>query len=390
MPFAHDAFMSYSSQDQPWAKRIATDLQAKGLRTFVDKQGLLAGHDWDEQLVDELEVSQHVIVVWSDHARASDWVLNEHTLFRTIVRNAARQNDPDALPRRIIPVYLEGEYKPFKKWERVDFIKRAGAYAGVVDAVDHEVWRATIAKLEATIRDAEIARTIPALLITTTRNALSHVDPNAAWPPPPAEGESLNTLVERLGIGSFAALLDCYDNDRGDWRPFGGAASSVREILDRAQDEINAILRREGLEEFRWDYLDDLFWGGSPEDAVARLKGDPAIVVLDPVSLYDPGVLNWVQSRLIPAVRQNHQASVILLPPFTMPPSATVLRESIQRLAWEVFDAYYNPPVFSRDRHARYVTAVGDLMDLKASLLVGIGPVLAPGDRGDEPRWTRA
>jgi hypothetical protein len=78
------------------------------------------------------------------------------------------------------------------------------------------------------------------------------------------------------------------------------------------------------------------------------------------------------------AIRENARAVVTVLPPYALPPSAGVLRESIQGLATEIFASFYDPPVAAR-LTPRYVAGVGDVMDLKASLLTGIGAAVATG-----------
>jgi hypothetical protein len=283
--------------------------------------------------------------------------------------------------RHLIAVSLEGAFAPLGRWERIDELRNA--YERGANAVEEEVWTAMREKLLRSVEQADIAKRVPLLVVTTTRDALGRVDPDTPLPPPPRAGESLTSLIERLRLGSREQLLDSYGSDPGDWRPFG-SQSSVKTILGQLQDEINSQLRDEGLEPFRWDYLDDEFWSQSPEQVLGRLKREPAVVVLDPVSLYDDNVKWMTNDFVMPPIRQNENAVMIVLPPFAMPPTATALRDSIKGLAVEVFNSYWNPPVASRSRFARYVIGVGDLVDLKAGLLAGIGPVLAEG-RGEEP-----
>jgi hypothetical protein len=384
--FTNDAFISYSSEDRPWAQRVAQDLEAKGLNVFVDKPGLVAGAPWDEQLYAQLEDSQHLVVLWSGNAKDSDWVNNEFTTFRTLIRPPVRDGPPGP-PRHIIPVYLEGEYAPFKKYEHIDFVREAGAYPAGPGAIDAGVWQDVMDKLEQSIRHAEATRPVPLLVITTTRANLSGVDPDKPYPPPPAKGESLNELIARLEIGSHAKLLDYYGDEPSDWRPFGKALS-VKGILEQLKDAINQRLTKDGLQPFRWDYLDRAFWSNDLDQVAERLRRKTVVVVLDPLSLYDNYVAYAIRDFVLTPVRKNDEASLIVLPPFAMPSSASALRDSIQRLAKEVFDSYYNPPVDSA-RYARYVTSVGDEVDLKASVLAGIGPMLARQGGDDGGTYTR-
>jgi hypothetical protein len=373
--YTYDAFISYVRRDEAWAKRVAEDLGGRGFETFLDTDTLVGGAEWESQLVAGVEASQHMVVLWSEGA-ASEWVTKEVSTFQATIRHTATSGE-GSRPRLVIPVYLSGEdSKILAKYQHIDVIRAAGAYDAGPAAVPVETWRAVIDRLDTSIRHADAARRVPLLVVTTTHEALSNVDPTRPLPPPPMAGRSLEALIEQLGIPTREQLLQSYGNNRGDWRPFGSELG-VREILEQLKDEINLELSKEGLQRFRWDSLDDEFWSEDPEAVAERLKREPTVVVLDPVALYDHGVSWMTTNYLLPNVRQNDNAVVVVLPPFAMPSSAAALRESIRGLATEVFNSYYNPPVFSETRYARYVTSVGDVVDLKAWLLTGIGPVLA-------------
>ena len=385
MAFTNDAFISYSSEDRSWAQRVAQDLAAKGLTVFVDKPGLVAGADWDEQLHSQLRDSQHLVVLWSGHARDSDWVNNEFTTFRSLIRPIAREGPPGTA-RHIIPIYLEGDYAPLNKYEHIDFVRATAAYPAGAAAIDGGVWQDVMDKLERSLRTAEDARRVPLLVITTTKSNLREINPDKPYPPPPAHGESLNELIGRLGIGSRDNLLGYYGDEPSDWRPFGSALS-VKGILEQLKDAINQRLTNEGLQPFRWDYLDRAFWSDDLDQVAERLRRETVVVVLDPLSLYDDYVFYAIRQSVLTPVSKNDEASVIVLPPFAMPTSASALRDSIRRLAKDVFDSYYNPDFGSTARFGRYVPSVGDEVDLKACVLAGIGPMLA-GKAGNRNSFT--
>jgi TIR domain len=382
--FTYDAFVSYSRRDAAWATRVSAALRDKGLRIFLDTERLLAGEIWTTQLLDAIEGSQHLVVLWSEQAK-SDWVTDEIASFRAQLRHPSSEGDN--VPRHIIPIYLEGEYQVLAQYEHIDEIREAGMYDAGPDAVPAEVWRTVVDQLEASIRAGEATRRVPVLVVTTTREALRTVEPGRQLPPAPLRGMSLDALIENLGLASRDALLASYGPDRSDWRPFG-SATSVKAILEQLKDDINNELSAAGLQRFRWEYLDDEFWTDTPERVAERLKREPNVIVLDLLSLYDDYVRWMTTNHVIPSIRENDSAVLMVLPPFAMPPTATALRESIRGLATEVFNSFYNPPVFSRGRYARYVTSVGDEVDLKAWLLTGIGPVLADEVRDNRVVYT--
>src|SRR4051812_27908810 len=97
--FGYHAFISYAREDKDWALRLHADLTNRGLDVFLDQRGLLAGREWNEQLTEGIRKSRHAIILWSAHARASDWVLDEIARSRNLARGPA--------DRRLIPVYLD-------------------------------------------------------------------------------------------------------------------------------------------------------------------------------------------------------------------------------------------------------------------------------------------
>jgi hypothetical protein len=97
------AFISYSHTDQEWAARLSEDLSENQVKAFLDRNSLRAGPRWEDQLQMQLRNSRHLIAVWSDAARESDWVQRELAEFLGIVSVSG------ATDRQIIFVVLQGE-----------------------------------------------------------------------------------------------------------------------------------------------------------------------------------------------------------------------------------------------------------------------------------------
>ncbi len=72
----NDIFISYSSKDRAWVEGLARLLTAQGYRVWWDSS-LLAGHHFHRTIAEKLEAAHCVIVVWTEHAVESDWVLAE-------------------------------------------------------------------------------------------------------------------------------------------------------------------------------------------------------------------------------------------------------------------------------------------------------------------------
>jgi hypothetical protein len=69
-------FLSYAREDRAFAEKVANVLAAKGHSVFWDRN-IKTGEVWDEVLARELQASQRVIVLWSQHSVSSRWVKAE-------------------------------------------------------------------------------------------------------------------------------------------------------------------------------------------------------------------------------------------------------------------------------------------------------------------------
>lgn len=72
-----DCFISYSSDDERFAKYIAGELEEQGLKTFLASESLQPGDDWSEKIKANLTRSNWVILLASRSACQSTWVQQE-------------------------------------------------------------------------------------------------------------------------------------------------------------------------------------------------------------------------------------------------------------------------------------------------------------------------
>lgn len=70
-------FLSHSSADKPFARRLTGDLQRHGVEVWIDEAGLLPGAEWLQQLNAAVASVDYVLVVISPAAVRARWVRHE-------------------------------------------------------------------------------------------------------------------------------------------------------------------------------------------------------------------------------------------------------------------------------------------------------------------------
>ncbi|MBZ0283016.1 MAG: toll/interleukin-1 receptor domain-containing protein [Anaerolineae bacterium] len=64
--FNYDVFISYKSEQDSWANRIARSLEDMGLRVWRDKDGgIRIGEEWRDEINAGIRDSQNMLVLWS-------------------------------------------------------------------------------------------------------------------------------------------------------------------------------------------------------------------------------------------------------------------------------------------------------------------------------------
>ena len=71
-----NVFISYSSKDIEFVRALNAVLLGSGIRPFFAEYDLAPGQELDA-LHDAIQQAHMLVVVWSEHARASDWVAQE-------------------------------------------------------------------------------------------------------------------------------------------------------------------------------------------------------------------------------------------------------------------------------------------------------------------------
>ena len=76
---AHErvVFISHSSNDKPFVRKLAADLVASGVKIWIDEQNILVGDSIPEKIAQGLAESDFFLIVVSQNSANSEWVKKE-------------------------------------------------------------------------------------------------------------------------------------------------------------------------------------------------------------------------------------------------------------------------------------------------------------------------
>lgn len=73
----HDVFISYSHEDKPTADAICADLEAEGIKCWIAPRDVLPGAIFQEAIIDAIDGSSIMVVVYSSKSNTSPHVVRE-------------------------------------------------------------------------------------------------------------------------------------------------------------------------------------------------------------------------------------------------------------------------------------------------------------------------
>lgn len=179
-------FVSYARSDQARVQPLVAALSGRGYRVWWDRQ-ISAGAAFTREIEASLRAADAVVVVWSAAAVASDWVLDEASLGRSL--------------GRLVPVTLDSTSPPlgFGQYQTIDF----SGWNGRADSQEMPALAAAVARVTGT---------------------------SAPDPPPPSALSRPSRRLLALGAGAVAVAAAGF----GAWRFFpraqGSPAAAARTI----------------------------------------------------------------------------------------------------------------------------------------------------------------
>lgn len=375
MDYEENVFISYSSEDAPWAAKLEGSLKTALIKkVYRDKNRLLPGAKWEDELMTKVRASQHLVILWSANSNLTDWVRRERGNFEAAIATPARGEGP--ANRLMIFVRLDDEDLANASLQVINNIKEAKAYAEGADNIDPKIWQAVIDQIVSAIQNLDDSIPVPTAVLAATYTEIESL--------PPA---TLDALVKDLGIGSNQALFDRYKPldplkpKRTDWKPFG-SSDSIERVLDRQQARINAVTADP---KFRLDYVKDEFW---TDIQTARRYADTmrehlSLIVIDPISLAVDIV--YRRANLLKKCLANSETAVMVSTPFSLSRPFLRIRELIKDNGSPFFDEYFLPPVHDMTLAppaAALGIYVGDEEDTERLLLAAMAPYVRKSKSG--------
>jgi len=111
----YKVFISHSSKDKPFVRKLKEDLNFNEIETWVDEDELRVGDDLHESLLAGINQSTHFLIVLSNQIKGSDWIELE--------LNEALSSFDNNILKKIIPILLRQTDipKPINNLFRADF-----------------------------------------------------------------------------------------------------------------------------------------------------------------------------------------------------------------------------------------------------------------------------
>jgi len=107
----YSCFISYSSKDEEFARRLHADLQTKGVRCWFAPHDVQGGRKLHEQIDQAIRVHERVLLILSAHSMNSEWVKTEIA--------KARKREVEQKKQVLFPLRLVS-FETIRDWECFD------------------------------------------------------------------------------------------------------------------------------------------------------------------------------------------------------------------------------------------------------------------------------
>lgn len=134
----YSCFISYSSKDEAFAKRLYADLQSLNVRCWFAPEDLKIGDKIRPRIEESIRLYDKLLLVLSEHSIASNWVSYEV--------ERALNKEPEGIPNVLFPIRLDDTVMKSKAgW--ADDIRRTRHIGDFCNWKDHDDYQKAFARL---------------------------------------------------------------------------------------------------------------------------------------------------------------------------------------------------------------------------------------------------
>jgi hypothetical protein len=300
--FNYDVFISYKSEEESWAKRIAESLRGFGLKVWRDHDagdGIRVSEKWSNSIENGIRSSKMMIVLWSKQVQdnyATSVVQEEIEQMNTLIKNDQTGQ------RKFITVLLDGtsvdNHPKLGLYQAdVSFKDLYGQYGAKGAAQISPIeWYGTIKSLvEALgITDVVEIRFVVAAMNRTQAEELRDKPAEFA-----KDLKMLKLMCEMMQRTSSSFDVMRYGDSSDDWQPYPQLVDfSIKDIINLydEQKREDAISRKQFAKWILVSYSDKLLSKvyADRSEALAAIQKGPCLVIVDPLSLMHKEVFDYV------------------------------------------------------------------------------------------------
>jgi hypothetical protein len=381
----YDIFISYSSHDRAWARKLEADLTKLEVKCFFDQSRLVKGEKWEPQLIADLLNSRHFLVLWSENAKGSDWVSEELYRFKASI-DPKGENKPR--PGHLLyAINLEGQNATLGPYQGyADAAVQSGYQRFLADARQsgtpperippapwQQTWDVWVAEIAAAARADKPATQVPVAVLALTTAVLQTAPPVIPEFDFVTETD-MDVFLQNLGAGQLAQLNGRYGATPFDWHPTGSTETVqdlLNELLGDPQSGINLKLAALRQPPVQWRFLDIV---APPVNrlitAAQPLLSGPCLVIIDPVSLFSYRI--WERYVKLAPCFSNPQAAIAFLTPFGSNPPLVYLRQCLTEQGKPNLEWFHDPIPFN-PAYANCGINIADKWDVRRLILASLG-----------------
>jgi hypothetical protein len=148
----HSCFISYSTKDEEFARRLHERMRAANMRVWFAPEDLKGGKKLHEQLFEAIQQNDRLLLVLSDYSILSDWVMTE---IRKALEVEKKENRRKLFPIRLTDFETLREWKCFDADIGKDLAKEVREYfiPDFSNWKDHDAFEAAFARLQKDLKD---------------------------------------------------------------------------------------------------------------------------------------------------------------------------------------------------------------------------------------------